>query len=636
MTYHARFLVTALCLLCLLTSPLPSRAQTPAKSNKSKKTSAKNELPPDDTADPMLSVRREMAASLLISLADEARAFRNVAVNVRTQGQVADALWETDQERARALFRRAWETAEAADAESLQQSQEKSDATSTRATPTNLRGDVLLLTQLRDPALAEEFLAKLDKERRGANDNATGPRPQVCPGPTEQPPAAYSQRMASATQVLATGEAERAMQLAAPALNCVTMQSLYFLTTLRAKNAKAADQAFASMLMNAESDPSSDANTVSLMSSYVLKPLLFITVGRRGNFNTSAPPDLPPAPDLAPALRAAFFRTAAQILMRPLPPPDQDRTSAGPAGTYFVIRRLLPVFEQHSPDTVVALNAFLSSMTSDVSEGFRSGRSEWLTKGLVPENRLGGDAEEALSRVGRVSNASERDAIYANAIFQIYKDDYPRALELLAKMSDTDLRQRIRAFIDFNAVIQASLREDAAELVRLAREGELTPLQRVIAFTEAAGVKKKRDTLRDGELLDEAQTWARRIDSNSTDRARALVATATRLFKVDRERAWAIIPEVVKAANAADGFTGRDTRITAEVRTTSNHSVSDHRVMSFHLSGIFKDLARADMNRAVEVARSFAGESPRAVSLVAIGRSVLEEKPKAQAKRQGQ
>ncbi|HEX8561309.1 MAG TPA: hypothetical protein VF668_24670, partial [Pyrinomonadaceae bacterium] len=68
-------------------------------------------------ADPALVVRRQTAISLITSLADEARNFRDPALRARVLARAADALWQTDQASARDLFRKAWEAATAADAE---------------------------------------------------------------------------------------------------------------------------------------------------------------------------------------------------------------------------------------------------------------------------------------------------------------------------------------------------------------------------------------------------------------------------------------------------------------------------------------------------------------------------------------
>src|SRR5438045_9312558 len=61
--------------------------------------------------------RRDNAQSLLLSLASDAGRFNDQTLRARTQARIADVLWSADPDRARALFRKAWESAEIVDQE---------------------------------------------------------------------------------------------------------------------------------------------------------------------------------------------------------------------------------------------------------------------------------------------------------------------------------------------------------------------------------------------------------------------------------------------------------------------------------------------------------------------------------------
>jgi hypothetical protein len=54
---------------------------------------------------------------LLLSLASDARSYRDQPLRARTLARIADILWDSDNERGRELFRKAWEAAGNADAE---------------------------------------------------------------------------------------------------------------------------------------------------------------------------------------------------------------------------------------------------------------------------------------------------------------------------------------------------------------------------------------------------------------------------------------------------------------------------------------------------------------------------------------
>jgi len=55
-------------------------------------------------------------------------------------------------------------------------------------------------------------------------------------------------------------------------------------------------------------------------------------------------------------------------------------------------------------------------------------------------------------------------------------------------------------------------------------------------------------------------------------------------------------------------------------------------VDSFDLTGLFTALAEEDLNRAADLPKGFTGESPRAVATLAVARSVLNKKAKAEAR----
>jgi hypothetical protein len=104
------------------------------------------------------------------------------------------------------------------------------------------------------------------------------------------------------------------------------------------------------------------------------------------------------------------------------------------------------------------------------------------------------------------------------------------------------------------------------------------------------------------------------------------VAYAVKL--VDPGRVWDATFDAVKAANSAEGFTGEDGEMVVKFQSKGGSSVHTSDVPDFDLEGLFKDLALQDYDRAVELARGFQGEGPRAVATIAIARAILEPKKK--------
>src|SRR6185369_498 len=218
--------------------------------------------------------------------------------------RAADVLWDTDPERARELFRRAWEAAETVDAETAKKRAEEMKRLESEGGPVvvrggpDLRSEVLRLVAKRDRKLGEEFLKALDeaaeKQRsEAATDRRNDPGSRL----------GASQRLQLARRLVEDGEVERAMQFAAPALNAVSIDTIFFLSALREKNAQLADAAYTNLLALAARDPGSDANTVSGLSSYLFTPFLYVTFEAGGGANHSRQRGPTPRPRVDATLR---------------------------------------------------------------------------------------------------------------------------------------------------------------------------------------------------------------------------------------------------------------------------------------------------------------------------------------------
>jgi len=617
-------------LFCLLGfSPfLTAQTNETSKTNPAKNVAVNNKAEKDPEAERILRERRANAQSMLLSLAADAGRYTDQTLRARTQARIADVLWSADPERARALFRKAWESAEIVDQEGQRKLQEEikqqqSKGGSVAVTgPPNIRGEVLRLAARRDRALGEELLAKLKVEKeREATEIADKSRSN-----TFDSPEAMSQRLALARQLLNSDDVERAVQFAAPALSNITRDGLDFLSYLREKDAAAADKIYASLLGRAAGDLSSDANTVSLLSSYLFTPHTFVTFqGGGANTQSSRGSTLPP--DVSPAMRSAFFRTAADILMRPLAPPGQDQTTAGPVGKYLMLKRLMPLFEQYAAKELIEpLRGQMDALAQAVPEEARQRDDDTLREGIRPP-QSSDDREKALrDRIDRAKTSDERDNLYIQLARLYVENGDLKAREFIDKVEDTDLRKQARAFIDATLVNRAVDKKEIENILELVRTGELTHLQKSWALQQAAKLLAKSDREKSLTTIDEATLEARRIETSDADRPRALMGVSNALLLAERPRAWDSVYEAIKAANSAEGFTGEDGVIRTALRTKNMSSIRSSTAADFNVAGIFTELAKEDYERTVELVRGFEREAPRASATIAVARSVLEEK----------
>jgi hypothetical protein len=581
----------------------------------------------NEEADAEAAQQRTVAISLVTSLAEEARSFKDQTRRARVQARAADVLWDTDPERARELFRRAWEAAEIVDADAAKKRAEDMKRMESEGGPVvvrggpDLRSEVLRLVAKRDRKLGEEFLKALDeaaaKERSEAATNQRNNPDSRLGG---------SQRLQLARRLVEDGEVQRALEFAAPALNTVSPDSIFFLSALREKNAQLGDGAFTNLLALAARDPNSDANTVSGLSSYLFTPFLYVTFEREGGSNQSRQRGPTPAPEVDPALRNNFLKVAFNILMQPVPAPDQDRTTSGRSGKYLMIKRLLPLFEQYAADLAPNLRTQMTALASYVPPDMQQGENRAVSIGIQPESSEGDPLQRMQERLDHATKSDDRDAIYADYAVSLSQDGDPRGKDLVDKIENTELRKSVKAYTDFQLVQAAVRNKDITEISRLVKSGELSSIQKVWALTSGAKLILAAERSRAADMLEEALAESRRISAGDPDRARALTAVAVGFGEIDRVRSWEILGEVVKAANSAEAYTGEDSRITSRLQTKFMVVMNQSTAEDFDLLAVFRHLARADLLRAIQIAKTFTGEAPRAVATLAIARSVLEKR----------
>ena len=608
-------------LLCLSAFPIAAQT-TPAKSVAPKSVGA-NEAE-------QVKIRRQQARSLLIALSTDARMFRDQSLRARSLARIADALWQVDAEQGRLMFRKAWEAAEVADQESDRKMQQDIEQQKSRngggfaiTLPPNLRREVLRLAARHDRALGEEFLEKLKAQKA---EGATSAPRQI--GRLNE---ALSQRLSVAKELMQSGDLMRALEFAAPALTTVGIDSINFLSDLREKDPGSADARYAALLTSSAASPQSDPNTVSILSSYIFTPHLFMTFTGDGGISTSQMTQKVTPADVGPALRNLFFQTAGSILLRPLPTQGPDQASLAQS-KYLVIKRLLPFFEQSAPaELVESLRTHLNALNTLVPEQARR-EDDSIDEGLRPEKPSEEREQSLLDRIERAKTADERDGLYLELAQLMARNGDMKARDYISKIEDSETRKQAQAYMDGTLAMYAISKKKTDQALELLEKGDLTHLQKVWLLTQIAKLVAPTDKEKAAELVEDAAGEARRIEVSDPARPQALIAVANALKEIDPARAWDATFEAVKAANSAEGFTGEDAKMVLKFQTQNQSSIHSSDVPEFDLEGIFRDLANQDYERAVELARGFEGEGPRAVATIAIARAVLQAPKQAAAK----
>ncbi|MFN2455621.1 MAG: hypothetical protein ABR577_15530 [Pyrinomonadaceae bacterium] len=623
--------LTALSLLFLLAFPISTSAQTVGKKKSQSKTGEVEARKGEVSEAALLEAQqRASAISLIISLADEARRYQDMALRPRVLARVADTLWDADNATARPLFYRAWEAAEKGDAEELTVKTKGNPPPVVmalrRVSGRDLRSEVLSLVARRDRALSEEFLAKLkDDIKQAAEDSKNNTKPSGG-GDSWSTSEATAKRLQIARKLLDDNQPERALEFATPALGQVNASSIGFLSALRAKKPEVADQRFAFLLSRAELDPATDANTVSGLSSYTFTPGYYVTFSADGSSRWTQGDSVSTAhPDLPPFLLQRFFQVAASILLRPLLPPDRDFTSSGRTGKYMVIKRLLPLFEQYASETALALRAQLTALEGEPLKT-TDYNSSLLVKGLQREEIAGDALEKLQDRIEHAKTSRARDLIYADAAIALANQYDVRAQDIADKIDDSDRRLQIRRYVDLSFVQHTIRKKEAAEVVRLAKAGELTHTQRAWAYIQAARLIVNSERQSALDYLQEAVDESRRADASDPDRARVLMAAVAQYVTADSVRAWELMDEAVKSANSAEEFTGEPAPLTFSVASKSGINFINIGGEELDPSRTVRLLAKDDFYRSIDLVRRFKNDAPRATATLAVARTVLERK----------
>lgn len=609
-----RFCISIIVGVGLMFLGRPASAQLPATEPKTRvnNPAGRNESDAKAEADRIANERRAQARSLLISLASDARTFRDLTLRARSLARIADLLWGVDAEQGRALFRKAWEAAETAD--------ESQGSYALGQGPLNIRSEVLAVSAKRDRLLAEEFLQKLKADQEETKNEPSADNLWALPE-------ALQQRLNLAESLLRTGDIERALQFADPALGSVTISTLTFLTQVRESSPTAADLRYTALLANTGDNMLADANTISLLSSYIFTPQTYVIFNTQGIAGSVGMPSVVPPANVGPQLRLAFFRTAASVLLRPQPPPEQDRSTTGIVGKYLAVKHLMPFFDQYAPKEIAeAVRGQFEALNSVVSSTVRQGENEAVQKGSSPDKSLPDQEQSLLDQVEAAKTSNERDELYFKlALLALSKNDL-KACDYVNKIDESGLRQRAQTWVDWGLAIGAIKKKKAEAALELIRTGELTHIQRVWILTQSAKLLAKADRDKALSLLDDATSETRRIDGGDLDRPRGLLAIANALRLIEPSRVWDAIFDAVKAANSAQGFTGEDGALILNVNSRSGIWTTKEGNPDFDIEGIFGAVANTDYERTVQLARGFQDEAPRASATIAIARSLLNEK----------
>jgi len=230
--------------------------------------------------------------------------------------------------------------------------------------------------------------------------------------------------------------------------------------------------------------------------------------------------------------------------------------------------------------------------------------------------------------VDRAKNERERDEIYADAAAILSMEANPAAQDIGDKIDNVYRREVARRYVDISLLRAALAKKNTGAALRLAKADSLTHPQRTWAYLQITRLLMDSDRTRALELLEEALAEARRIDDDNFDRPLLITGVAKQFLAADVIRSWEVATEAVKAANAAEEFSGEVHGLNVALVTNSGLKLIDLDTSDLSLSLLFSSLAKQDPTRASDLSKSFKNEAPRAVATLAVASAAMAKAKK--------
>lgn len=448
---------------------------------------------------------------LLNSTADEARQWDDKRVAARAQAQIADLIWDTNRENAICYLKAAWATAAKVE-------EPKRDV-STFVNPflrNAVRREVLLVARKRAPELAAVWLDEMAEESKSAEKKERG---------TFDDRSARSAVLLQMADELVADNPQAAAQLLIESLHDGV--SFNFQTTLlriQQKDPALAETVFRTALTRLKTAGMIDTNEILTLYAYLYTP------GRVFAANTSdsrdrvqlaigGPRVSVPAGRQNPAMALEFLELASDLLLStPLPAGNHARITA--RSLVSAIGMLLREVTPHLPEKAALLRARAQQLDSEAA--FSSAPIH--RRPDMPEVRPGETKESfADRRVDLLEEAAAkgrdlltRDVGYATAATATSVERYERGLSLAGKIDDKDMRNGVRNWLIYRAVLRfiASGSLDEAHRLNLKNDDAA---QRAVCFVVGAQrLVQNKENERAAEWLREAGTIVKRSEPNES------------------------------------------------------------------------------------------------------------------------
>jgi hypothetical protein len=566
---------------------------------------------------------------VLYSTAEEARKWDKAEIAARTQVQIADLLWDTNNEMASGYLKDAWATT--ARVEEPKRVRSNFMNSSRRNA---VRREVLLVARKRAPELARKWLGEIAQESKSSEDEERG---------TFDDRTTRSSVLLQMANEIVADNPQAAAELAIDSLrDGISFNLQTVLIRIQQKNPSLAETVLRAALKRLSTVGMSDPNELLVIYAYLYTPGRIY--GTNGTDNRTSFPmvvggprvSVPPASQ-NPALALEFLDIASDSLLNAPLASSSASPKMSARAQLSVIGWLLGKLWQLLPEKAALLQARAQQLDSDA----RFSNTPIEPRPDVPELLPGETSENyAARRVDILEEAAAkgkdvltRDIAYAKAAVMTTVDSYERGLSLSGKIDDKDLRNGIRSWVVYRAVLHLLISGKLDEAYKLNAKND-DPAQRAAGLVVGAQqLVKDKDIVRASEWLREAGLMAGKNEPNEAW-TRIVLGVVSTYGSFDGEASLDWLREAVKLMKKAPLASLTDERAPLIKRLIGIAPLSDFTssTKGFSLPAAVATFGPEQFERALYILDDITPREARGMAVVTLCRNFLHVKPKAPKK----
>lgn len=474
---------------------------------------------------------------LLDSTAHDAKKWDDKGIAARTLAQIADLIWDKNRDNAREHLKAAW----SATAKVEEPKRERSSVVNA-SLRNAVRRDVLLVARKRAPELAATWLDEMVEESKSVEKTDRGA--------FDDRSARSSVLLQMANQIVADNPKGAAELLIESLRDGVSFNFQTALLRLQQKDVSLSENVFRAAVARLRTAGMSDPNELLTLYAYLYTPGRVFAANTSDNRNqrllalggarVSAP-----AGRLNPAMALEFLEVGSDLLLS-TPLPQGANAQLAARSLVSAIGMLLQEVTQQLPAKAALLRARAQQLDAEAQFSIAPAQRPADMPEVRPGESKEGFAERRVDLLEETAangrDVLTRDVGYATAAVATTVERYERGLNIAGKIDDKNLRDGVRSWLIYRAVLHLISSGNLEEAQRLNLKNDDLAQRAVCFVVGAQRLVKEKDNVRASEWLREAGILVKRIEPNEGSGRIALGIVSTHgRFDTQAALEWLVV-----------------------------------------------------------------------------------------------